>query len=691
MPRVGLITVSDRVSLGQAEDLTGPAVSSLIEQTDGWNVTERAVVPDDVQAIQHLVRTWTDSFAVDLLLTAGGTGFGVRDTTPEAVRPLLDKEASGLTALMMTSSLAITPMASLSRPICGVRKHTIIVTLPGSVKGAKENITAILPVLGHAIELCRGGRDAGTETHKKMEIKGSAAGIGVVPKSVETGASESKGRVQHRHECHHHHHHKHANHDHAGPTKLLSDDLGTPVKARARTSPYPLAEFDDALSTVLRFAESMQPVTQKVDSTLAGFIVAEDVVSNEAVPGYRASIVDGYAVISSDGPGVYPLRSVSVAGNTPAAPLQPGQIARVTTGAPVPDGADAVIMVEDTELVEDDGKGDEKLVKILATARAGQNIREPGSDVAVGDVVLRKGDLVSAAGGEVGLLASVGVFELSVFAHPTVAILSTGDELVPFDYKGPMKPGAVRDTNLPSLITALSASLPTVKVVSVSVKDEAVVDTQGPTASLTTPAVVDSTAALASAFRRALDISDVVITTGGVSMGEADLIKPVLERVLGATVHFGRVRMKPGKPTTFATVKMAGTTKLIFSLPGNPVSALVGFYVFVLPALRKMTGYEQARLPVVKAKLAHRVQLDPRPEFFRARIVLGTPGDAAGNVFIAHGTGSQLSSRMLSMRGANALLKLPGLDDAVAAGLTTKEKGYLEEGAVVEAWMIGEL
>ncbi|KAJ3107530.1 hypothetical protein HDU97_003835 [Phlyctochytrium planicorne] len=688
MVQVAILTVSDRVSQGLAEDRSGPALAELVKSVEGWEVVDKKVCPDEPQPIQHAIKEWSDGFAADLIITTGGTGFGVRDVTPEAIRPLLDKEAPGLTTAMLTSSLAITPMASLSRPICGVRKNSIIITLPGSVKGSTENLQSILPVLGHAIELCKGGKDAGESTHAKMVL------------SVENSAA-GKSKGHHLHHHHHHHGHQHHHHHHeSGETKgtaleerplPMSGELNAAVKSRARKSPYPMAEFDDALETALKHAKRLDPIKRKVEPDLAGFVIAEDVVSPEAVPAFRASIVDGYAVVATDGPGTYLVAGNSKAGGQDSKfVLQPGQISRVTTGAPVPEGATAVIMVEDTVLVEDEGD-DEKRVKILSRARAGQNIREPGSDISVGEVVVSRGDIVSASGGEVGLLASVGVKEVSVYGHPTVAILSTGDELVPYDQPGPLTSGMVRDTNLPSLTTALSRSMPSVKVVGINTSK---IETDK-SAVAKTAATVDIASSLEASFRKALSVADVIITTGGVSMGEADLVKPVLERALGATVWFGRVRLKPGKPTTFATVPVEnGSEKLVFSLPGNPVSALVCFSLFVLPCLRKMAGYESPRLPIVLTELAHPVTLDPRPEFFRARVVVDTKSDSSkkdrSTRLVAHGTGSQLSSRMLSMRGANALLRLPALEDAKVAGVSNAQGG-LDAGQVVEAYMIGEL
>lgn len=241
---------------------------------------------------------------------------------------------------------------------------------------------------------------------------------------------------------------------------------------------------------------------------------------------------------------------------------------RVTTGAAVPDGTTAVVMVEDTKLIESSPDGKQELkVEILKTAAENALIREIGSDIAFGEVILRKGTVISSVGGEIGILASVGIHEINVYEKPVIGILSTGNELVSTD--SPLKFGQIRDANKPALTCALKAA--GYKVVDLGVAS-------------------DNIEQLTSHIRSSFDKIDILVTTGGVSMGEMDLLKPVLERRLDGTIHFGRVNLKPGKPTTFATIPHETGHKLVFALPGNPVSALVTLQLFVLPCLKQMTG-----------------------------------------------------------------------------------------------------
>ena len=201
-------------------------------------------------------------------------------------------------------------------------------------------------------------------------------------------------------------------------------------------------------------------ITRRVDSFLIGHVLAHDITAPVPVPAYRASVVDGYAVVGSDGPGVYPVVTVSHAAPAPGdelPQLHPGQVARITTGAPVPHGATAVVMVEDTRLIRATEDGKEELeVEILASDMGvEENIRQIGSDVAMGSVILARGTEISAMGGEIGVLASVGISDVEVYRKPVVGVLSTGDEVVEFDRVEGLRMGEIRDSNRPTLGAAL--------------------------------------------------------------------------------------------------------------------------------------------------------------------------------------------------------------------------------------------
>ena len=224
-----------------------------------------------------------------------------------------------------------------------------------------------------------------------------------------------------------------------------------------------MLEVNDALNLIEEHTPTSIIEEVPVNMDLVGAVLAEDVKATESVPAFRASIVDGYAIrIPQSGKfnkGVYPVALVSHAQAGDVKELKDGEIARITTGAPLPPGADAVVMVEDTILKSqtDDGK-EEKEVEILTDdIQSGENVREVGSDVKEGDTILKKGEGITTVGGEFGLLASVGTEKVSVYRRPIVGVLSTGDEIIPHDHPRPLKLGEVRDTNRPTLINSVKS------------------------------------------------------------------------------------------------------------------------------------------------------------------------------------------------------------------------------------------
>ncbi|GAO18048.1 hypothetical protein UVI_02042940 [Ustilaginoidea virens] len=426
-----------------------------------------------------------------------------------------------------------------------------------------------------------------------------------------------------------------------------------------------MRSVEEALSLILEHTPPPDTYTSPVSEEIIGSVLAQDVTAQEDVPSFRASIVDGYAVVvPRDGNirGTFPVASVSHAAPGEIKPLNEGEIARVTTGAPLPPGATSVVMVEDTILqtVTDDGK-EEKEVEIQAQGvREGDNIREVGSDIARGSVILQSGEQISGTGGEIGLLAAVGVAEAKLYRKPVLGILSTGDEIVEHDRPGPLGLGEVRDTNRITLISAA-------KQWGYEVMDLGIAR--------------DKPGSLEETLRGGLRQADVLITTGGVSMGELDLLKPTIERSLGGTIHFGRVAMKPGKPTTFATVPVKDNSgrrvsKVVFSLPGNPASALVTFHLFVLPSLHRLSGVSPAGLPKVPVVLGHGFPMDARPEYHRAVVTVGGDGVLVAN---STSTGGQRSSKVGSLRAANALVCLPS------------GKGEMAKGSVVDALLMSSV
>ncbi|XP_018537560.1 gephyrin [Lates calcarifer] len=425
------------------------------------------------------------------------------------------------------------------------------------------------------------------------------------------------------------------------------------VARRHRMSPFPLTSMDKAFITVLEMTPILGIEVINYRDGL-GRVLAQDIYAKDNLPPFPASVKDGYAVRAADGPGDRFIMGESQAGQQPTHTVMPGQVMRVTTGAPIPCGADAVVQVEDTELLRESEDGTEELeVRIMVQARPGQDIRPIGHDIRRGECVLAKGTHMGPS--EIGLLATVGVTEVSVHKFPVVAVMSTGNELL--NPEDDLHPGKIRDSNRSTLLATIQEhGYPTINL----------------------GIVGDNPDDLLSALHEGISRADVIITSGGVSMGEKDYLKQVLDIDLHAQIHFGRVFMKPGLPTTFATVDIDGARKLIFALPGNPVSAVVTCNLFVIPALRKMQGILDPRPTIIKARLSCDVKLDPRPEYHRCILTWHHQEPLPW----AQSTGNQVSSRLMSMRSANGLLMLPP---------KTEQYVELHKGEVVDVMVIGRL
>ncbi|KAF5447377.1 hypothetical protein F2P56_032932 [Juglans regia] len=408
---------------------------------------------------------------------------------------------------------------------------------------------------------------------------------------------------------------------------------------------------DEALQTILSVAQRLQSVTVPLFDAL-GKVLAEDIHAPDPLPPYRASVKDGYAVIASDGPGEYPVIAEARAGNDGVGvTLTSGAVAYVTTGGPIPDGADAVVQVEDTEGIENTS-GESKRVKILVHTSKGVDIRPVGCDIEKDAVVLKSGERVGAA--EIGLLATMGVMMVKVYPLPKIGVLSTGDELSEPTTKL-LGRGQIRDSNRAMILAAATQQECKVVDLGIARDDEEELER-----------ILDS--ALCSGI-------NILLTSGGVSMGDKDFVKPLLAS--RGTVYFSKVLMKPGKPLTFAMINLKSVEStrqnkiLAFGLPGNPVSCLVTFHLFVVPTIRHLAGWANPHLFRVQARLHHPIKTDPvRPEFHHA-IIRWEVNDGSGNPgFVAESTGHQQSSRLLSMKSANALLELPATGSVISTGTT---------------------
>ncbi|MFM7061432.1 MAG: gephyrin-like molybdotransferase Glp [Actinomycetes bacterium] len=382
--------------------------------------------------------------------------------------------------------------------------------------------------------------------------------------------------------------------------------------------------LDEVRAEILDAVAPLPPVRLPVGD-VAGRVLAEAVAATEDVPPFANTAMDGYAVRAADTEGVTEEEPVTLevvgdlpAGYAPGAPVGPGQAVRIMTGAPIPEGADAIVPVEQTS------RDCTTRVQIHRPADAGAHIRAAGGDVAAGDAVFVAGAVLNPAA--VGVLASLGVTEVLVHPRPRVAVLATGDELV--DGGAPLAPGQIRNSNGPMLRALVTEAGCEVVDLGIARDDEA---------------------ALEATLLDAASRCDAIITSGGVSVGDYDVVKAVLSRI-GALV-WSQVAIKPAKPLAFGVI---GTTPIV-GLPGNPVSSHVSFELFARPALRRMAGHAHLDRPVVTATAAEALgrRADGKTHFDRVVVALGPDG------FTARRSGGQGSNVLSAVARANGLAVLP--------------------------------
>jgi len=376
----------------------------------------------------------------------------------------------------------------------------------------------------------------------------------------------------------------------------------------------------------------------------AGRILAEPIVAKIDLPSFDNSSVDGFAVRAADvaeAPVSLLVRGDIPAGAPSKVTLKAGECARIMTGAPIPPGADAVVMVEDTDFSSRDaGIPPPRRVTISKPVPAGENTRRQGADVRAGQEILASRHRLKAQ--DIGLLAMLGIPEVRVFRRPHVAILSSGDEIISLD--APLKNGKVRDSNSHSLtILATETGAETINLGIAS----------------------DHPAAIKKLLDQAVSKKvDAIVSSAGVSVGAFDYVKQVVESQ--GSLDFWKVDMRPGKPLAFGQYRGIP----FFGLPGNPVSAFIGFLVFISPALEKLSGAEASARKIFRVKLAEMVESDGRESYLRAMVTF------ENNSAVARLTGHQASSNMLSLVRANALLIIPSGVKSVPPG---------EE---VDAWLL---
>lgn len=398
-----------------------------------------------------------------------------------------------------------------------------------------------------------------------------------------------------------------------------------------------LLPLEDAQRHVLERVAALAPGAVAT-SRARGLVLAEDVVAGEAVPPFANTAMDGYAVVAADTRGAsdaepvrLPVVAEVAAGHPALRPLVAGEAMRIFTGAPVPNGADAIVMVERTERLDGGAT-----VAVLAAATAGDHIRRAGDDIEVGDVVLSAGEHLTA--GHLGVLATIGVQEVRAHRRPRVGVLSTGDELVAGG--GALAPGQIRESNGRTLLALL---------------------TEDGFDAVDLGLVPDDEGAITRAIEDAAGACDAILTSGGVSMGDIDLVKVVLDRI--GEMRWMQIAIRPAKPFAFGVV---GEGTPVFGLPGNPVSSMVSYEVLARPALRRMAGHPPARWhrPATAAVAAEELRRRPDGKLHLARVV--GERDPAG-VLHVRSAGGQGSHHLTAMARAHGLALLPD-GDGLAPG-----------------------
>ena len=368
----------------------------------------------------------------------------------------------------------------------------------------------------------------------------------------------------------------------------------------------------------------------------ANRVLAVDISSSIDFPLFDNSSMDGFAIRAEDSSAsLTTLRVVAdiPAGTSPKVILKSGEAARITTGAQIPQGANAVIPVEDTNFNHHEvGSAIPETISFEKKINAGENIRPKGTDILSGQVVLQKGRLLKPQ--DLGLLATLGVANVEVYKKPRVALLSSGDELL--DVNSPLEEGKIRDSNSYTLASLLENA--NVEVIRLGVAK-------------------DSREAVTKLLDQAAnEKADLILSSAGVSVGAYDFIKEVIEA--NGKMDFWKVNMRPGKPLAFGTYRGIN----FIGLPGNPVSAFVGFEVFVRPVLERMKGSMDRNRQLVRVRSAEEILSDGRESYLRAKI------QEKEGILLAILTGHQGSGNLLSLVQADALLIIPAGVKCVPAG-----------------------
>ncbi|CAG9864794.1 unnamed protein product [Phyllotreta striolata] len=567
----GILTGKYDSYADKGNDLSSPKlIEEILKEFPSAEISAIKIVPVDMQEIKSTLTEWFD-LKINVIFTTGNL--------PDMI------------FAMITSSLKIIPIAMLSRPLSGIRDNTMIVNLPGSPEMVSECFGIIKEALPRALELLTEQKKSVVSGHEAIlsdsgasvvpttssskvllsgirdntmivnlpgspEMVSECLGIikEALPRALELLTEQKKSVV-------------------SGHGAILSDSgasvVPTTSSSKVKLAPlrkyrYPIIDVEFASDCIKDVCSDKEVTTETVPLERSlNRIVAEDIHAEESIPSFPTSFIDGYAVKSSNGKGIRVVKNVATAGDKPIDEvLQSGEAIRISMGEPIPAGADAVVPLEDTSVVEYSIDGSEVIkVKIKRAPNYNENIRIIGSDVSKNSLVLKKGERIKHF--SLGVLAMLGKTNILVYKRPSIGVISIGNYIC--EPKEKLAPGKIRDANRFTLINLL-------KNYRYKSNDCGIAK--------------DNPDAIKQALEQSFTCNDVIIISS--AMGELDMLKRVLVEDFQATIHFCRIKMKPGKYTTFATLMYNETWKMVFGLTGYPSSCAIICILFVIPALRFM-------------------------------------------------------------------------------------------------------
>lgn len=673
-----VVVTSDTCYKDPTQDTSGQHVVEQLKLRNFSRVTKH-IVEDDKNTITECIKSITNDSSNVLTITVGGTGLCPRDVTPDATSILYEKHCHGISTALHVASLRYSPHAALSRLTAGVVGQCLIVNFPGKLKACKECFACLDQFLDHAIEQVLFDAEAIRFTHQKQDASSQNQQTALVysDNKIEVSSSNctkseslNKPKIplspiipkldsSSDHLCL-----SGLNLNEEPHCASILSTQGnsiaseTPEKEIQPNPSYPMIEYTEALNILSTTCQDVY-TGEKIISLdcyeaaldALGYILATDLCSSTKIPPFPSSTMDGYVVnvpqsLKNFLQNIGSVPSQLVKNREEFERLQNHQACassffcyQINTGGRVPEKNFAVVPVEKT------GLRSSKNSILISEIKPDMYVRQPGSDLSETDFI-KAGTSIGPV--ELSLILSMGHKNLKVIKKPTIGILTTGDELVEF-YESNCNADKVINTNGP-LLTSLFK-------------------TRGyPVSSFGN--ATDKPEDILSKIITGLGRCDILVITGGASMGSKDYVKDVI-RDIGGIIHFGRVNIKPGKPAAYATLMKDGKRKFIFALPGNPVSAYVTSIVLVIPfiehGIRRQFGSDQSSLlntigDLINVRIdsipdsvdGQTYQFDGRLEFLRGKLVSQTKD----NLCFASVSIKQQSSRMLNLQDCDLLIMI---------------------------------